>query len=157
MYEHILSAIPHIRPHPSFSPDPLTPSSSRSQPFDTLVQLAADGLQFLSGRTSRSDSALSEDGRPVSPRPVQTKRASGTMHGEKAKVMTKCLGCGATATPEWRRGPMGPRTLCNACVSVASLASFLYALISVDPSIAIDEPPANSMEGVLTARRVWFT
>ncbi|KAJ3813462.1 hypothetical protein F5876DRAFT_63122 [Lentinula aff. lateritia] len=23
--------------------------------------------------------------------------------------------CGATSTPEWRRGPMGPRTLCNAC------------------------------------------
>ncbi|KAF8211130.1 hypothetical protein K438DRAFT_106170 [Mycena galopus ATCC 62051] len=27
----------------------------------------------------------------------------------------KCLGCSATATPEWRRGPLGPRTLCNAC------------------------------------------
>ncbi|KAF9649197.1 hypothetical protein BDM02DRAFT_3186495 [Thelephora ganbajun] len=26
-----------------------------------------------------------------------------------------CLGCKATSTPEWRRGPMGPRTLCNAC------------------------------------------
>ncbi|KAF9485522.1 hypothetical protein BDN70DRAFT_890119 [Pholiota conissans] len=26
-----------------------------------------------------------------------------------------CLGCAATSTPEWRRGPMGPRTLCNAC------------------------------------------
>ncbi|TEB33053.1 hypothetical protein FA13DRAFT_1708466 [Coprinellus micaceus] len=26
-----------------------------------------------------------------------------------------CLGCGATSTPEWRRGPLGPRTLCNAC------------------------------------------
>ncbi len=27
-----------------------------------------------------------------------------------------CLGCGAKDTPEWRRGPLGPRTLCNACV-----------------------------------------
>jgi len=26
-----------------------------------------------------------------------------------------CLGCNATSTPEWRRGPLGPRTLCNAC------------------------------------------
>lgn len=26
-----------------------------------------------------------------------------------------CLGCSATSTPEWRRGPLGPRTLCNAC------------------------------------------
>ncbi|KAF8579915.1 hypothetical protein K439DRAFT_343406 [Ramaria rubella] len=27
----------------------------------------------------------------------------------------RCMGCGATSTPEWRRGPLGPRTLCNAC------------------------------------------
>lgn len=26
-----------------------------------------------------------------------------------------CLACSATETPEWRRGPTGPRTLCNAC------------------------------------------
>lgn len=31
---------------------------------------------------------------------------------------TVCLGCRATDTPEWRRGPLGPRTLCNACVSL---------------------------------------
>ncbi|KAJ3116519.1 hypothetical protein HDU96_009505 [Phlyctochytrium bullatum] len=28
---------------------------------------------------------------------------------------TRCYSCGATKTPEWRRGPNGPRTLCNAC------------------------------------------
>ncbi|SPO28523.1 uncharacterized protein UTRI_04920 [Ustilago trichophora] len=27
----------------------------------------------------------------------------------------ECLGCQAKETPEWRKGPMGPRTLCNAC------------------------------------------
>ena len=27
----------------------------------------------------------------------------------------ECRQCGSTATPEWRRGPEGPRTLCNAC------------------------------------------
>ncbi|KAH8832852.1 hypothetical protein DL96DRAFT_1551943 [Flagelloscypha sp. PMI_526] len=32
-----------------------------------------------------------------------------------ASVARVCLGCDATSTPEWRRGPMGPRTLCNAC------------------------------------------
>ncbi|KZP01680.1 hypothetical protein CALVIDRAFT_532454 [Calocera viscosa TUFC12733] len=26
-----------------------------------------------------------------------------------------CSGCHSKTTPEWRRGPMGPRTLCNAC------------------------------------------
>lgn len=27
----------------------------------------------------------------------------------------ECMGCKAKSSPEWRRGPMGPRTLCNAC------------------------------------------
>ncbi|EFJ47495.1 hypothetical protein VOLCADRAFT_117837, partial [Volvox carteri f. nagariensis] len=26
-----------------------------------------------------------------------------------------CVECGATSTPQWREGPMGPKTLCNAC------------------------------------------
>jgi hypothetical protein len=26
-----------------------------------------------------------------------------------------CRACGAHATPQWRCGPDGPRTLCNAC------------------------------------------
>jgi hypothetical protein len=26
-----------------------------------------------------------------------------------------CFHCGETDTPEWRRGPAGPKTLCNAC------------------------------------------
>lgn len=31
------------------------------------------------------------------------------------KPMKKCHRCGTTETPEWRRGPNGSRTLCNAC------------------------------------------
>ncbi|KAJ3094567.1 hypothetical protein HDU97_007897 [Phlyctochytrium planicorne] len=27
----------------------------------------------------------------------------------------QCSSCGTTRTPEWRRGPNGPRSLCNAC------------------------------------------
>ena len=26
-----------------------------------------------------------------------------------------CLSCGTRTTPEWRKGPIGPKTLCNAC------------------------------------------
>jgi hypothetical protein len=26
-----------------------------------------------------------------------------------------CLNCGSHQTPQWRCGPLGPRTLCNAC------------------------------------------
>ncbi|ORY90607.1 hypothetical protein BCR41DRAFT_315690 [Lobosporangium transversale] len=27
----------------------------------------------------------------------------------------RCLSCDSSDTPEWRRGPDGARTLCNAC------------------------------------------
>mmetsp|Transcript_13973 Transcript_13973/g.30215 ORF Transcript_13973/g.30215 Transcript_13973/m.30215 type:complete len:624 (-) Transcript_13973:1251-3122(-) len=27
----------------------------------------------------------------------------------------QCVECGATSTPQWREGPAGPKTLCNAC------------------------------------------
>jgi len=26
-----------------------------------------------------------------------------------------CITCGRTDSPEWRKGPLGPKTLCNAC------------------------------------------
>lgn len=29
--------------------------------------------------------------------------------------MRKCSHCGSQTTPQWRAGPMGPKTLCNAC------------------------------------------
>ncbi|KAL3236990.1 Gat2p [Nakaseomyces bracarensis] len=40
-------------------------------------------------------------------------RTSGT--GEGSNSVTSCLHCGENHTPEWRRGPYGNRTLCNAC------------------------------------------
>nr|DAD31907.1 TPA_asm: hypothetical protein HUJ06_010758 [Nelumbo nucifera] len=35
--------------------------------------------------------------------------ASGNSEGRK------CLHCATDKTPQWRTGPMGPKTLCNAC------------------------------------------
>ncbi|KAK1035941.1 white collar 2 type of transcription factor, partial [Friedmanniomyces endolithicus] len=36
---------------------------------------------------------------------------------KKLKVADEyvCANCGALDSPEWRRGPKGPKTLCNAC------------------------------------------
>ncbi|KAL0074641.1 GATA-type zinc finger transcription factor [Phycomyces blakesleeanus] len=30
-------------------------------------------------------------------------------------TILQCHSCNSTQSPEWRKGPMGPRTLCNAC------------------------------------------
>ncbi|KAI7727853.1 hypothetical protein M8C21_031341 [Ambrosia artemisiifolia] len=34
---------------------------------------------------------------------------------ENSVSVRRCLHCGSDKTPQWRRGPMGPKTLCNAC------------------------------------------
>lgn len=36
-------------------------------------------------------------------------------HACPAEGVKSCLQCGSTATVLWRRGPLGPETLCNAC------------------------------------------
>ncbi|KAI8087536.1 GATA zinc finger-domain-containing protein [Thamnidium elegans] len=43
------------------------------------------------------------------PRPKYRRRNRRSMIGQK------CHSCSTTETPEWRRGPDGARTLCNAC------------------------------------------
>ncbi|XP_031110639.1 GATA transcription factor 11-like isoform X2 [Ipomoea triloba] len=35
--------------------------------------------------------------------------------GRQSFPVKKCLHCEVTKTPQWREGPMGPKTLCNAC------------------------------------------
>lgn len=41
--------------------------------------------------------------------PISTITSSG------ARMGRRCLHCQSDKTPQWRAGPMGPKTLCNAC------------------------------------------
>ncbi|KAE9592479.1 putative transcription factor C2C2-GATA family [Lupinus albus] len=36
-------------------------------------------------------------------------------HNSSSQTVRKCMHCEITKTPQWRAGPMGPKTLCNAC------------------------------------------
>ncbi|GAA0159404.1 zinc finger transcription factor [Lithospermum erythrorhizon] len=48
-----------------------------------------------------------------SPKPVKT--ASSRRRENADTPGRKCLHCASEKTPQWRTGPMGPKTLCNAC------------------------------------------
>ncbi|ESQ44986.1 hypothetical protein EUTSA_v10010544mg [Eutrema salsugineum] len=36
-------------------------------------------------------------------------------YSSEQNLVRKCMHCEVTKTPQWRLGPMGPKTLCNAC------------------------------------------
>ncbi|KAI5121881.1 hypothetical protein M0805_001087 [Coniferiporia weirii] len=89
--------------------------------IERMLRSATQGLQLLqpaaslamaqTRRNPSEDSSLSADMEIQSPEmPAERQEETGP-----ASDGQKCLGCGATSTPEWRRGPLGPRTLCNAC------------------------------------------
>ncbi|KAJ3310809.1 blue light receptor [Blyttiomyces sp. JEL0837] len=51
-------------------------------------------------------------------RPNDDDGAAKATKRKKVKVPVEelfCRQCGTTASPEWRKGPLGPKTLCNAC------------------------------------------
>ncbi|KAI4302327.1 hypothetical protein MLD38_038085 [Melastoma candidum] len=53
---------------------------------------------------------------PKGSNPEYGKRTKSKEIGdEPSQAMRKCIHCEITKTPQWRAGPMGPKTLCNAC------------------------------------------
>ncbi|CCH43057.1 hypothetical protein BN7_2604 [Wickerhamomyces ciferrii] len=51
----------------------------------------------------------------IKPKRNYTRRLSKIQQENKLKPQLFCQRCGITETPEWRKGPNGARTLCNAC------------------------------------------
>ncbi|PRQ36904.1 putative transcription factor C2C2-GATA family [Rosa chinensis] len=50
---------------------------------------------------------------PIESKPSRSHSASAS--ASKLDIGRKCLHCGTDQTPQWRAGPFGPKTLCNAC------------------------------------------
>ncbi|KAG8380502.1 hypothetical protein BUALT_Bualt06G0022300 [Buddleja alternifolia] len=106
------------RPRPAtFNPRPairlISPSSSSVETTPTLQP-------FVNPGTFSSESDNFAESQPMK----KKKKIKITFpvnpmakHNQDPPVQSiqKCLHCGITKTPQWRAGPMGPKTLCNAC------------------------------------------
>ncbi|KAF5447415.1 hypothetical protein F2P56_011205 [Juglans regia] len=88
--------------------------------FSSSPKLSHPSASFESG----SETDLTETVSNPSKRKLRKKKnltvlsgATETMdHSSQGPVATrKCMHCEVTKTPQWREGPMGPKTLCNAC------------------------------------------
>ncbi|KAF8077788.1 white collar 2 type of transcription factor [Lyophyllum atratum] len=114
---------PTIAPSQIYATSPIHGSSSVGAllGIDTPGSMVGglSGFDALVG--SPSDSTL-YDGTNYPPS-VQAPNAEEDEEGSKRKKLKKttvgeqyvCITCGRTDSPEWRKGPLGPKTLCNAC------------------------------------------
>lgn len=64
-----------------------------------------------------------------------------------ANVARRCVHCGATKTPQWRAGPAGQKTLCNAC-GVRYKAGRLTPRVNFPPTEEMCKAAKSTLEGV---------
>ncbi|CAO3626507.1 unnamed protein product [Mucor hiemalis] len=118
------------RDHPSnhnpwcIPPPHFTFSSSSSTPVPHRRSMVSDNphhpfqQQITSSDTldSRTTITATTKSRPLKrQRTITPPNAYILPKKRSEKEKQRCHSCQSTETPEWRKGPLGPRTLCNAC------------------------------------------
>ncbi|CAA2953764.1 GATA transcription factor 9-like [Olea europaea subsp. europaea] len=106
-------------------PDMSVPARARSKRSRTAPGNWTSRLSVVSSTPSTAkaplaiSSSLESDIIPSSgkklvklPQKKEDSYNAGTANGGEGR---KCLHCATDKTPQWRTGPMGPKTLCNAC------------------------------------------
>jgi len=98
---------------PFFQPETPLPGKARSKRSRAAP---GDWSTRLLHLPSPSESDLT-DQKPLSPAPKTTasKKRESKQNDPELCSGRKCLHCGSEKTPQWRTGPLGPKTLCNAC------------------------------------------
>jgi len=101
---------------PTFNPPIQTPQGFLLQTPVGLTQLSAVPAAMLATAPRYVAAPQVESGVPSS---VTSARMRKPFHKRRPAHMDKsmliCHFCGRRETPEWRKGPGGPATLCNAC------------------------------------------
>ncbi|CAI9114197.1 OLC1v1014858C1 [Oldenlandia corymbosa var. corymbosa] len=118
------SATNNSNSSPIFPGDVSVPGKARSKRSRAAPCKWASRLLLLaSPTTSSSEANYGEhhcNNTPNNPLNVTIKlKAPKAAPSKKREAVEspgrKCLHCGSDKTPQWRTGPMGPKTLCNAC------------------------------------------
>ncbi|KAJ3722775.1 white collar photoreceptors-like protein [Lentinula guzmanii] len=116
--EHLQSKLKALKAKQLSAPSPLYSTSSAL--FTQQRQQADPSSPFYLGLDAvKSPIKSSFDSITLSSNPGEEELEDG----QKKKKLKKmhpteqyvCVTCGRTDSPEWRKGPLGPKTLCNAC------------------------------------------
>ncbi|KAM5579153.1 GATA transcription factor 9-like [Rosa sericea] len=82
---------------------------SRAAPGDWTTRL----LHLITPNNSSTSSEPKQPAKTTTS--SQKKREGASSNSGSDSSGRKCLHCASEKTPQWRTGPMGPKTLCNAC------------------------------------------
>ncbi|XP_068313987.1 GATA transcription factor 12 [Pyrus communis] len=117
---------PYSNSNPIFNPEVSVPAKARSKRsraapcnWTSRILLLASTKEQSNVLVSAAEAATplpqpSSTGKKTvksAPKKKESQEGSGGGHGDGRK----CLHCATDKTPQWRTGPMGPKTLCNAC------------------------------------------
>jgi len=112
---------PILAPVPIIQKSPSAPSQNvlltSSLPPSSLPQTSSASKKITKPKvekTEKTEKTEKSDKSEKSPNSSK-KDKSPTKRKIKYKPGLRCLSCGTTETPEWRKGPQGSNTLCNAC------------------------------------------
>ncbi|CAI9773122.1 unnamed protein product [Fraxinus pennsylvanica] len=95
-------------------PELSIPAKARSKRSRGAPANWASRLSAMSPTPSAMSSSLNSDKVKVK-FPTNKKEVSNNAATADCSGSRKCLHCATDKTPQWRTGPMGPKTLCNAC------------------------------------------
>ncbi|KAK9683787.1 hypothetical protein RND81_10G164300 [Saponaria officinalis] len=114
---------PETTQNPIFVPEVPVPGKARSKRSRAPGNWTSR-LKVLSTGSPISDSPL-QIGSEMKPAKPPSKRKCGLGYGPgpgsrsgselSSGEVRRCLHCATDKTPQWRTGPLGPKTLCNAC------------------------------------------
>ncbi|XP_004977277.1 ras-associated and pleckstrin homology domains-containing protein 1 isoform X1 [Setaria italica] len=118
-------------PAPEEAKSPAPPASMATNPTEEARSPRPQRLRVRHGPPPSPDD-------PHTPSPAMER---------PAKRARRCLQCGAVETPQWRSGPMGSGTLCNACGVRLKAAGALREQVHRPPPASartVAEPPPES-------------
>ncbi|XP_023913533.1 GATA transcription factor 1 [Quercus suber] len=78
-------------------------------------RLRRDNQLFWSQQAAAANKIVKAEREVLTMRTTTTTTTAAATTTTTTTIGRKCQHCGAEKTPQWRAGPLGPKTLCNAC------------------------------------------
>lgn len=127
--------------------------------LDTLIptlvdnRLGAGDPVFIDCSGDSEVCSSSQPGADMLPRPSKKKKFSVANKSMEASQPRRCTHCLVQKTPQWRAGPMGPKTLCNACGVRYKSGRLLPEYRPAASPTFLNDVHSNSHKRVLEMRR----